>query len=114
MLMITKAAALAAAFVIISIYEFCHCVQHLNYMPKSAWLRAIKKSHMAHHFHNETGNFGITSNIIDHLVGTYYGDRQTMPKSVHTYDLGYDEAEARLYPWVAAQTRPAAEPPAAR
>jgi sterol desaturase/sphingolipid hydroxylase (fatty acid hydroxylase superfamily) len=102
-------AALAAAFVIISVYEFCHCVQHLNYTPKSAWLRRIKKHHMAHHFHNETGNFGITSTFIDHLVGTYYEDREDRPRSMHTYDLGYDDAEALRYPWVAARSHAPAE-----
>jgi sterol desaturase/sphingolipid hydroxylase (fatty acid hydroxylase superfamily) len=101
-------AALAAsslALVLFAFYEFCHCVQHLNYTPKSAWLRRIKKHHMAHHFHNETGNFGITSNIVDRMVGTLYLDRQTRPRSAHVYDLGYDEAEARRYPWVAARSR---------
>ncbi len=71
--------ALAAAFVIISVYEFCHCVQHLNYTPKSAWLRRIKTHHMAHHYHNETGNFGITSTFIDRIVGSYYEGRQDRP-----------------------------------
>jgi sterol desaturase/sphingolipid hydroxylase (fatty acid hydroxylase superfamily) len=107
-------AALATAFVIISIYEFCHCVQHLNYTPKSAWLRRIKKHHMAHHFHNETGNFGITSTFIDRWVGTYYEDRDTRPRSPNTYDLGYDQAEAERYPWVAARSRALADRPAAR
>jgi len=92
--------------VLFSIYEFCHCVQHLNYTPRSAWLRGIKKNHMAHHFHNETGNFGITSNLVYHLVGSYYGDRQTRPRSEHAHDLGYDAAEAARYPWVAARSGP--------
>ncbi len=103
--------ALASAFVIISVYEFCHCVQHLNYTPKSAWLRRIKKHHMAHHFHNETGNFGITSTFIDRIVGTFYEDQKTRPRSVHNYDLGYDQAEAQRYPWVAERSRSAADSP---
>ncbi len=101
-------AALAAsslALVLFAFYEFCHCVQHLNYTPRSAWLRRIKKHHMAHHFHNETGNFGITTSIVDRLVGTLYLDRETRPRSAHVHDLGYDEAEARRYPWVAARSR---------
>ena len=102
-------AAVSLALVLFAFYEFCHCVQHLNFVPKSAWLRQIKKNHMAHHFHNETGNFGITSNIVDHLVGTYYGDAQTRPRSAHVYDLGYDEAEATRYPWVKARSRKPAE-----
>ena len=104
-------AALATAFVIISVYEFCHCVQHLNYTPKSAWLRRIKTHHMAHHYHNETGNFGITSTFIDRLVGSLYSDASARPRSVHTYDLGYDEAEAARYPWVAQRSGPPRERP---
>jgi sterol desaturase/sphingolipid hydroxylase (fatty acid hydroxylase superfamily) len=99
----------AVAASLFAFYEFCHCVQHLNFMPKSGWLRQIKKAHMAHHFHNETGNFGITLTFVDHLFGTYYGDSQTRPRSSHVYDLGYDETEARRYPWVAARSREPAD-----
>ena len=99
-------ASVALALVIFAFYEFCHCVQHLNYTPKSAWLRRIKKHHMAHHFHNETGNFGITSTFVDRLLGTLYQDGQARPRSPHVYDLGYDAAEAARYPWVAERSRP--------
>ena len=102
-------AAGALAVTLFAFYEFCHCVQHLNFTPRSAWLRRIKKHHMAHHFHNETGNFGITLTFVDRLAGTYYEDRQTRPRSPNIYDLGYDEAEARRYPWVAARSRDAAD-----
>lgn len=102
-------AATAMALVVFAFYEFCHCVQHLNYTPKSAWLRRIKKHHMAHHFHNETGNFGITLTFVDRLMGTLYEDRDTRPRSPHVYDLGYDEAEARRFPWVADLSRPASD-----
>jgi len=98
-------AAAALALVLFAFYEFCHCVQHLNFTPRSAWLRGIKKHHMAHHFHNETGNFGITSSLVDRLVGTHYEDRETRPRSPHVHDLGYDEAEAARYPWVAERSR---------
>jgi sterol desaturase/sphingolipid hydroxylase (fatty acid hydroxylase superfamily) len=101
--------AASLALVLFAFYEFCHCVQHLNYTPKSAWLRRIKKHHMAHHFHNETGNFGITSTFVDRLVGTHYEDRGARPRSPHIYDLGYDEAEAARYPWVAERSRNAAD-----
>ena len=100
-------AAAALALMLFAFYEFCHCVQHLHYTPGSAWLRRIKKHHMAHHFHNETGNFGITSNLVDRMVGTLYEDGATKPRSVHVYDLGYDATEAARYPWVAERSRPA-------
>ena len=102
-------ATAAVALALFAFYEFCHCVQHLNYAPRSAWLRRIKKHHMAHHFHNETGNFGITLTFVDRIMGTAYEDRQTRPRSPHVYDLGYDEAEARRFPWVAARTRAATD-----
>ena len=93
--------ALAAAFVIMCVYEFCHCVQHLNYTPRSAWLRRIKKHHMAHHFHNETGNFGIISFWPDRLFGTHYPDVTARPRSATVFNLGYDGEDAARYPWVA-------------
>jgi sterol desaturase/sphingolipid hydroxylase (fatty acid hydroxylase superfamily) len=99
----------AVAVGIFAFYEFCHCVQHLNFVPKNSWLRRIKKHHMAHHFHNETGNFGITTTFVDRMVGTLYLDRDQRPRSPHVYDLGYDAAEAERFPWVAAQSRPADE-----
>jgi sterol desaturase/sphingolipid hydroxylase (fatty acid hydroxylase superfamily) len=104
----------ATAFVLFAVYEFCHCVQHLTYTPKSRWLRAIKKNHMAHHFHNETGNFGITTNIVDHLAGSFYSSAEQRPRSPTTYNLGYDEAEAARYPWVAQRSGPARARPGAR
>ena len=101
--------AFATGTVIFSCYEFCHCVQHLNYVPDNAWLRRIKKHHMAHHFHNETGNFGITSPVIDRLVGSHYEDLRSRPRSVHVNDLGYDDAEAARYPWVRAASQARAD-----
>ena len=103
----------AVAVGIFGFYEFCHCVQHLNFLPKNPWLRRIKKHHMAHHFHNETGNFGITTTFVDRMVGTLYQDGTERPRSAHVYDLGYDEAEARRFPWVAAKSRPASDQPIA-
>lgn len=96
----TALLAAATGLVIFSGYEFCHCVQHLGYVPNSAWLRRIKKHHMAHHFHNESGNFGITSTVIDRVVGSLYTDPKTRPRSPFVNNLGYDDAEAQRYPWV--------------
>lgn len=106
--------ALATALVLFAIYEFCHCVQHLNYTPRSAWLRQIKKNHMAHHFHSEKGNYGITTNLVDHLVGSYYGSAEQQPRSANVYDLGYDANEAARYPWVAERSAPARAKPGQR
>lgn len=56
---------------------------------------------MAHHYHDETGNFGITDFSWDRLFGTFYEREDRPEKSATVFNLGYDEAEARLYPWVA-------------
>lgn len=95
------AAALAAGFIAICVYEFCHCIHHLNYKPENRFLAGMKQHHLAHHFHNEAGNFGITTPLMDLLCGTYYATRRDVPPSKHVFDLGYDAEQARAYPWVA-------------
>jgi sterol desaturase/sphingolipid hydroxylase (fatty acid hydroxylase superfamily) len=98
------AAALAAGMVTTCVYEFIHCIQHLNYKPKSRLILRIKQDHMMHHFHNETGNFGIVSFTPDRLLGTYYRQAREKPKSASVYNLGYDLDEAERYPFVMALT----------
>jgi sterol desaturase/sphingolipid hydroxylase (fatty acid hydroxylase superfamily) len=94
-------AGLAAGFALICIYEYGHCIQHLAYKPRSRYLQRIKHLHLAHHFHNETGNFGITNHIWDHVFGTYYDKPGAVPRSPTARDLGYAGAERERYPWVA-------------
>ncbi len=95
------AASVCAGFVITCIYEFCHCVQHLNFKPRNRLFRRMKELHLAHHFHDEEGNYGITSFAIDRMFGTYYGSARERPRSPHVFNLGYDLIEAERYPWVA-------------
>ena len=95
------ALAIAAGCLIFAGYEFCHCVQHLPFTPKNAWLREIKKHHLAHHFHSERGNYGITLDLVDRILGTGYASPRAVPRSATTHNLGYDEAERERYPWVA-------------
>ncbi len=95
------AVAFAAGLLTTCLYEFCHCIQHLSYKPKSKLLTAMKARHMAHHFHDENGNFGITNFTWDRLFGTYY-EREARPaKSETVFNLGYTPDAARRYPWVA-------------
>jgi sterol desaturase/sphingolipid hydroxylase (fatty acid hydroxylase superfamily) len=96
-------AALAAGVFITCFYEYCHCIQHLAYTPKWRWVRRIKKLHLAHHFHDERGNFGITNYVFDRLLGTYY-EAPRAARSATVFNLGYTEAEAKVYPWVARMT----------
>ena len=97
-----SAAAFGSACLVTAFYEFCHSVHHLPFQPKWAWLRQLKKQHLAHHFHSELGNYGITSSFCDRLLGTYYPHPKQIARSETVYNLGYTEAEAARYPWVAA------------
>jgi sterol desaturase/sphingolipid hydroxylase (fatty acid hydroxylase superfamily) len=98
------AAALCVGLLLTCGYELGHCVQHLNYTPRYALLRRIKRLHLAHHFHNERGNYGIVSFLPDRIFGTYYDDARGAPKSATVFNLGYDRAAAARYPHVAALT----------
>ena len=108
-------AAFAAGLVTTCVYEFIHCIQHLNYKPASRFILALKRFHLMHHFHDENGNYGIVSRIPDILLGTYYRDIRERPKSATVYNLGYSIEEARLYPFVMALTGgpPRDQPPPA-
>lgn len=94
------AMAIAMGMLITCVYEFCHCVQHLKYKPRNKWLAKMKARHMAHHFHDETGNFGITSFFWDKAFGTFYERPDRKEKSDTVFNLGYTPEEAKLYPWV--------------
>ena len=94
-------AALATGSLTYCFYEFCHCFEHLSYKPKSPMLQRMKQLHMAHHFHSEQGNYGITNFMWDRIFGTYYHNKKRPPKSPTVFNLGYDEEMAKKYPWVA-------------
>lgn len=94
------AAGLCAGLLTTCFYEFCHCIQHLSYKPKNKVLAEMKRLHMAHHFHDETGNFGITNFLWDRLLGTHYEAIAGREKSATVFNLGYDEGQAERYPWV--------------
>jgi sterol desaturase/sphingolipid hydroxylase (fatty acid hydroxylase superfamily) len=110
------AAAFAAGVGCMLVYEFVHCVAHLAYTPRSAVLQRLKRQHLLHHFHTEHGNFGITSTLVDHLVGSYYAEPGARPRSETVFNLGYGEAERRRYPWLAQRSGvpPAHRAPASR
>ena len=95
------AIAFATGLLTTCFYEFCHCIQHLAYKPKSKWLAEMKKRHMAHHFHDETGNFGITTFFWDKLFRTYYDRTERPAKSPTVFNLGYTPEVAEKWPHVA-------------
>ena len=94
------AVALCAGLLTTCFYEFCHCIQHLSYKPKAKWLADMKARHMAHHFHDESGNFGITNFAWDKLFGTFYERVHRPKKSETVFNLGYTPEVAATYPWV--------------
>lgn len=94
-------AAVAAGLLTTCFYEYCHCIQHLAYQPKNRTLQRIKRLHMAHHFHNEQGNYGITNFFWDRLLGTIYESPGQVARSATVRNLGYAGEETRRYPWVA-------------
>ncbi len=94
------AAAFATGLVTTCFYEFCHCVQHLNYSPKSRFLQRIKRLHLAHHFHNESRNFGITNFLWDRVFATYHAKTKDVERSPTVFNIGYTAAKAERFPWV--------------
>ena len=94
-------AAFATGLLTTCFYEFVHCIQHLAYKPKSKMLAEMKKRHMAHHFHDENGNYGITTFLWDRLFGTYYDRPERPTKSPTVFNLGYTPEVAEQYPHVA-------------
>jgi len=93
--------AFGAGMVFTVFNEFVHCVQHLSIKPKNRFLKAMKQRHMAHHFHHEKGNYGITDFTWDRLFGTFYRREDRPHKSRTVFNLGYDREMAARYPWVA-------------
>ena len=95
------AIATLSGLLVTCFYEFCHCIEHLNIKPRAKWLANMKARHMAHHFHDETGNFGITNFLPDRLFGTLYLRADRPAKSPTVFNLGYTAEVATIYPFVA-------------
>jgi len=95
------AVAYFTGLVLTMIYEYVHCIQHLNFKPKNKILMEMKERHMMHHFLEEDGNFGITNYAVDKLFGTHYDRKDIKGRSATVNNLGYTDEEAAKYPWVA-------------
>lgn len=80
--------------------EFLHAGQHLAFEPRWSYWKKIKKRHLAHHFHNEQGNYGISEFFQDRMPGTFYADPAAVSRSKTARNLGYTDAMAVKYPWV--------------
>ena len=82
-------------------YEYAHSVCHAAFPTDNSYLRAIRTNHVLHHFHSESGNYGITNPLSDVLFGTRYGEKGLPKRSPTVRNLGYDEEMRRAFPWIA-------------
>ncbi len=94
------AGAIAGTVVMTCVTEFLHAGEHLAFEPKSQFWKDMKKRHLAHHFHNEHGNFGIAEFFWDRVFGTFYAETEDRPRSATARNLGYTTEMAQKYPWV--------------
>ena len=96
--------AITGTLVMTCFTEFMHAGEHLAFEPKSRFWKDIKKRHLAHHFHNENGNFGIAEFFWDRVFGTFYAEPADRPRSATARNLGYTDEMAKKFPWVKALT----------
>lgn len=94
------AGAVAGTLLMTAFTEFMHAGEHLAFEPKSKFWKDIKKRHLAHHFHNEHGNFGIAEFFWDRTFRTFYAETADRPRSATARNLGYTSEMAEKYPWV--------------
>ncbi len=99
------ALAIASGIGMTMFYEYIHCIQHLGFMPKSKLLQHVKRAHLLHHYHDESGNYSITAFWFDALLGTYYPDAAARPRSATARNLGYTDEVAEQFPWVREASR---------
>jgi sterol desaturase/sphingolipid hydroxylase (fatty acid hydroxylase superfamily) len=92
--------AACGGFLALMIYELFHCAAHLPVKFNSAMMQHMRRHHLLHHFHDETGNFGIVTNVFDRIVGTIYDSARGAVPSTTVKNLGYEGEEKSKYPWV--------------
>ena len=92
--------AIAGTVIMTCYTEFMHSGEHLAFEPKSEFWKRMKKRHLAHHFHNEHGNYGIAEFFWDRLFRTLYREQTDVPRSATARNLGYTSEMAEKYPWV--------------
>lgn len=91
------ASAFFGALTTTCIYEFFHCIQHLNCKPKSLFVQALKREHLLHHLHNEATNMDIVSFFSDKIFHSYSKTAKDCPKSPTVFNFGYDLEEAKRH-----------------
>ena len=101
------AAAVAIGFWLVLAYEYAHAYAHLVTDPKWPYGKMLRHAHMLHHFHNEKGNFGVTSPVFDLVFRTYYTDPAKVARCPTARNLGYTAEQARRFPWAGEGDGPA-------
>ncbi|NNL88580.1 MAG: sterol desaturase family protein [Marinicaulis sp.] len=94
------AGAIAGTVIMTCVTEFLHAGEHLAFEPKSKFWKDMKRRHLAHHFHDESGNFGIAEFFWDRIFGTFYDKTEERNRSATARNLGYTDETAKKYPWV--------------
>jgi sterol desaturase/sphingolipid hydroxylase (fatty acid hydroxylase superfamily) len=92
---------LSVGSLLIIAYEYAHAVCHAAFPADNRYLKAIRTNHVLHHFHSDSGNYGITNNLSDVLFGTRYGEKTLPKRSPTVRNLGYDDEMRRAFPWIA-------------
>lgn len=94
-------AMIGCSFCAFIVYEFVHCAAHMRVRVANRWLRKRRRAHLVHHHTDDTTCFGIATGLADHLLGGGRGIARGGPRSPSARTLGYDDALAVRYPWVA-------------
>lgn len=93
--------AAAGGFLALMVYEFFHCAAHLPVKFELPVMQRMRRHHALHHFHAETGNYGIVTDVMDKVIGTEYEAGAAKGPSPTVRNLGYCGEEVKKYPWVA-------------
>lgn len=81
--------ALLGAYAVLFAYEWTHYLIHSSYRPRHRPYRSIWRAHRNHHFRNEHYWFGVTTNLADHVLGTF-PDRSAVEVSPTARTLGVE------------------------
>jgi sterol desaturase/sphingolipid hydroxylase (fatty acid hydroxylase superfamily) len=97
------AAFLALAGILIPfafIYEVVHYAAHVPARFRTRYFQRRRRIHMLHHHHSDRTNFGISTSLVDRVVGTFAPRAADAARSATVYSLGYDAEVAAAWPWV--------------
>src|SRR5262249_49454307 len=92
------AAALAASLLVAITYEYFHALDHGRVNLGDGYLLRMRRHHLAHHYFNERGNYGIVTPIADRMFNSFLSPTPTRSPTVH--NLGYRDELAAHYPYI--------------